>query len=154
MTCFPPKQSVPAVSSRPLPRTHEQVLTVPGSTPWPRLSRLISLLESNPETFEQMARQEHVKWSSRSQATSDTNRPEADEDHPRANQGPDQPPIKAGASSRVEDESSGGSLPPALVFVAGDRSQVRTNKYTVFSMQYTQGMELLFPQKYENQNII
>ena len=109
---------------------------MPGSTPWPKIARLIGLLEGSPDTFDQLARQEHFE-PSRSRST--TTRA-ADKATGPAIQRSDQA-VEAGAAVRSHTAGSGSGVEtgaagdaardesvfetsPALVFVAGDRSQV------------------------------
>lgn len=87
-----------------------KVYTAPASQPWAKVSRLLTLFERNPDTMLQLSHQDEV--ARRQRAGREGIRPDAAESDSPSDEAP---------SSRTTE--SGGSK-AALLFVAGDRSQV------------------------------
>lgn len=112
--------------------TRVQVYVAGGSsTPAPKLSRLAALLERSPDTLAQLSRQDRV---SRRQELEQRAAAAAEDEKRDEKTSQDRQQGRAGgkdeASVGAGGAGAGGRLPtgpgaPVLVFVAGDRSQVR-----------------------------
>lgn len=120
---FSPNDNAPFLGSTPAPRI--QVYAAGGSsTPGPKLSRLAALLERSPDTLAQLSRQDQV---SRRQKRAQENEKREENAAQHQQQG------GAGGKDEAGVGAGGGGLglpadgrgPPVLIFVAGDRSQVR-----------------------------
>ena len=111
-TCSP-NDDAPLHASTPAPHTQVYAAAAPGA----KLSRLAALLERSPDTLAQLSRQEQVSRRQK-RAQEDEKREEDVAQHQPHEDG-------VGAEGSRGGPPAGGSGPPVLIFVAGDRSQVR-----------------------------